>query len=358
MERIVTIERMQPRATTQASAAPVDLAATGERARRALAEAERRGLPPDPRVFELFFAYLGGEDARLRAAVDAMLPEGGGANLDAVDRLHEAHLALGGQAERFLDVGRQVELELALLSESLARRSAANDAFQYDLARARDGMSILSRPGTVRQTIRDLIDLTTRYAQQIEGHDAVLAAARAQVSDLQDELQELRESVYVDHLTGLANRRRFDGALELALHEAPERGALSLVICDLDHFKRINDGFGHAVGDSVLKQFGRLLRQNVQGKDTAARFGGEEFALILPKTERLGARHVAERIRQELAARAFVVTGTRKRLGTVTASLGVAEWRRGESAADLIARADAALYRAKNGGRNRVIVAD
>ena len=123
MERIVTIERMQPRATTQASAAPVDLAATGERARRALAEAERRGLPPDPRVFELFFAYLGGEDARLRAAVDAMLPEGGGANMDAVDRLHEAHLALGGQAERFLDVGRQVELELATNMYTAAQAS-------------------------------------------------------------------------------------------------------------------------------------------------------------------------------------------------------------------------------------------
>ncbi|SFI20838.1 diguanylate cyclase [Albimonas pacifica] len=354
----MTMERMQPRTQTDAPAAPVDLAATGERARRALAEAERRGLPPDPRVFELFYAYLGGEDPRLCAAVDALLPEGGGANLDAVERLHETHLALGGQAERFLDVGREVELELALLSESLARRSAANDAFHYDLTRARDGMSILARPGTVRQTIRDLIDLTTRYAQQVEGHDAELAAARAQISDLQDELQDLRERSYIDHLTGLANRRRFDAALELAIHEAPERGPLSLVICDLDHFKRINDGFGHAVGDSVLKQFARLLRQNVQGKDTAARFGGEEFALVLPRTERLGARHVAERIRQELAARAFVITGTRKRLGSVTASLGVAEWRRGEGAAALIARADAALYRAKNSGRNRVIVSD
>ncbi len=349
---------MQPRTAPEAPPATVDLAATSERARRALAEAERRDLPPDPRVFELFYAYLGGDNPRLRAAIDTMLPEGGGANLDAVERIHDAYLALGSKAERFLDVGRQVELELALLSESLARRSAANDAFQYDLTRARDGMSILSRPGTVRQTIRDLIDLTTRYAQQVEGHDAELAAARTQISDLQDELQELRESAYLDHLTGLANRRRFDGGLELAILEAPERGPLSLVICDLDHFKRINDGFGHAVGDSVLKQFARLLRQNVQGRDTAARFGGEEFALILPRTERLGARHVAERVRQELAARAFVVTGSRKRLGTVTASLGVAEWRRGESAADLIGRADAALYKAKNSGRNRVIVAD
>ena len=370
MERSVTTERMQPlpaaSASTSASGtpgtatspAPPDLAAISQRARRALAEAERRGLPPEPRVFEVFYVFVGAEAARLVGAVEALLPEGGGANLDALERIHEAHLSLDGQAERFLDVGRQVELELALLSESLARRSATNDAFQYDLTRARDGMSILARPGTVKQTIRDLIDLTGRHAQQIEGHDAELAAARSQISDLQDELLELRESAFLDHLTGLANRRRFDSALELAVHEGHERGPLSLVICDLDHFKRINDGFGHAVGDSVLKQFARLLRQNVQGKDTAARFGGEEFALILPRTERLGARHVAERVRQELAARAFVVSGSRKRLGTVTASLGVAEWRRGETGADLIARADAALYKAKNSGRNRVIVAD
>ncbi|MDF2232803.1 GGDEF domain-containing protein [Albimonas sp. CAU 1670] len=338
-------------------AAPQVQETISQRAARAIADAELRGLPPDPRVFELFYLYHLGEDAKLIAAVDSLLPPDGGPNMDAVERIHEAHLSLGDKAERFLDVGRQVELELALLSESLARRSASYDAFQYDLTRARDGMSILSRPGTVKQTIRELIDLTGRYAQQVEGHNAELAAARAQISELTDELQELRENAYLDHLTGLANRRRFDGTLELAIHEAPAQGPLCLVICDLDHFKRINDGFGHAVGDSVLKQFARLLRQNVQGKDTAARYGGEEFALILPKTERLGARHVAERVRQELAARAFVVSGTRKRLGTVTASLGVAEWRPGETAAEFVARADAALYKAKNTGRNRVIVA-
>ncbi len=144
-------------------------------------------------------------------------------------------------------------------------------------------------------------------------------------------MKELKESAFTDHLTSLGNRRRFDTTLELAVEQAGGGGPLSLILADLDRFKRINDGYGHPVGDSVLKHFARLVRQSVSDQDTPARCGGEEFGIILPGVELLNARHVAERIRQALAARSFVVSDTRERLGSVTASFGVAELREGET---------------------------
>ena len=338
--------------TTQAEAEAL------RRGELALEEAASRGLPPEPRVYELFYAYVCAEDPDLVEAVDKQLPVSGGPNMDAVERIFEDYLAMGDRAARLLDLGEQMERELSGLHDCFDRANAKDDAFREELARHRDGMSILMRPGSVRQTIRELIEVTSRHIRQTETHLAQLAAARAQINDLSGELHELREEAHRDHLTGLYNRRRFDQELARCCAAMDETAPVSLVLVDIDHFKRINDMHGHAVGDSVLKQVARLLTQNVQGKDTAARHGGEEFALILPQTKLLGARHVAERVRQELGARAFVIAQSRKRLGAITASLGVAQQKPGESPQQLFERADKALYQAKKTGRNRVIVAE
>jgi diguanylate cyclase len=143
--------------------------------------------------------------------------------------------------------------------------------------------------------------------------------------------------------------------LQLGIDDATAAdGPLSLLIADIDHFKKFNDTFGHQVGDKVLRTVGRSLKDGVKGRDTAARYGGEEFAVILPQTPMSGALAVAEQIRGGLAGRKLVDKRSGDDYGRVTLSIGAAEYRSGESAADLIGRADAALYRAKENGRNRV----
>lgn len=339
-------------APADASPPPEDVAA---RARLALAEAERRGIPPDPRAFALFYAYVEGGPDDLCTAVDQILPAGGPPPpLDAVDRLHDAHVTDEHRARRFSELGQLIGAELGTLGASLARQVKSDDAFLDRLSEARAGMSLFARPGTVKQVLRDLIETTEGYAEQTELFAAELAGARRQIAELTAELATVRETAHLDHLTGLANRRRLDAALEREIAAAPHGGGFSLVLADLDHFKRVNDEFGHGVGDAVLRQFARLLREELRADDLPARFGGEEFAMILPGADRLGARHAAERIRQSYASRAFVVAGTKRSLGALTASFGVAEHRDGETAAVLIARADDALYRAKRTGRNRV----
>jgi two-component system cell cycle response regulator len=131
------------------------------------------------------------------------------------------------------------------------------------------------------------------------------------------------------------------------------RRPLSLMITDLDRFKSVNDTYGHDGGDEVLREFARRLRKNVRGIDLACRFGGEEFVVVMPDTEAAIAEKVAERVRAEIAELPFIINGENV---SVTVSVGVSSLKRGaDSVAELLKRADVALYEAKSGGRNRVV---
>ncbi len=152
-----------------------------------------------------------------------------------------------------------------------------------------------------------------------------------------------------DALTGVANRRAFDTRLAVEVARASPDAVFAVVILDIDHFKDVNDRYGHPVGDAVLRWLGALLRAAARRSDFVARYGGEEFVAILRDAGPSDARAWAERLR--LAIRKAPPPNVPQ---TVTASLGVAGWRPGDSASDVVDRADQALYRAKEGGRDRV----
>jgi two-component system cell cycle response regulator len=171
---------------------------------------------------------------------------------------------------------------------------------------------------------------------------------------LRESVIETIELAVTDGLTGLHNRRYLDSHLaSLIARASSRRRPLSLVMADLDRFKQINDTHGHDGGDAVLREFANRLRRSVRGADLACRFGGEEFAVVMPDTGVEAARAVAERLRQEVEREPFDLGG---RLVPVTISIGVAQMQQADDgAADLVRRADRALYEAKNGGRNRVV---
>lgn len=155
----------------------------------------------------------------------------------------------------------------------------------------------------------------------------------------------------VDELTEVENRRGMERHLRTVAQEMTRTGVpYSVMVVDLDHFKRVNDTYGHNVGDDVLRELGRLLRESVRGRDRVGRWGGEEFAIVCPAASTDAAVDLAERLRNTISGMAFP--------GGVelTASFGVAEARSGESIEAVVGRADAALYEAKRAGRNRVRV--
>ncbi|MDX1454860.1 MAG: diguanylate cyclase [Gammaproteobacteria bacterium] len=163
----------------------------------------------------------------------------------------------------------------------------------------------------------------------------------------------LQEKVLTDELTGLLNRRGFDEALA-SEHARMQRYSrpYSLVMFDLDHFKSVNDDYGHAAGDLVLEGIGDFCRSSFREQDIVARIGGEEFCAILPETDVAGACVVAERLRAEVASSVFSLEAMSLK---VTVSVGVAAADPGSNSEALMARVDAALYRAKDAGRNQVV---
>jgi diguanylate cyclase (GGDEF)-like protein len=163
----------------------------------------------------------------------------------------------------------------------------------------------------------------------------------------------LRRLATQDSLTGATNRRGFMDRLLRAQSEAEVQAVpLSLVMVDLDHFKRINDEHGHGVGDAVLREVAHRMRRQIRRADLLGRLGGEEFAILLPDTDLAGARTQAEHLMIALRSQPFPT------VGTVTASLGVAQWNGREAASSWLHRADLALYEAKHLGRDRLVVAE
>ena len=210
--------------------------------------------------------------------------------------------------------------------------------------------------------IPDELELTARIRHHSAGYisglqrDAAYRSLRASQEELARANEELRRLAALDGLTGIANRRRFDEAIHVEWNRGRRQASpLALLLCDVDHFKLYNDHLGHPAGDLCLKKVAAVLTgQLKRPADLAARYGGEEFALLLPDTDLAGALRVGEACRAGLQQLALPHPGAP--CGYVTMSMGVACIVPGEDDGmeDLVARADAALYDAKRGGRNRV----
>lgn len=173
------------------------------------------------------------------------------------------------------------------------------------------------------------------------------------IRELEEKNRELQLLSVTDRLTGIYNRTRLDQVLTEEHKRASRSGRpFGLILLDVDHFKQINDGFGHPVGDQVLIDVAAILSEGIRATDVVGRWGGEEFLIICPETDAAGVAALAESLRCRIADHPFPVAGTQ------SASFGGAEHHPGETIDAMITRADTALYRAKQEGRNRVVVAD
>jgi diguanylate cyclase (GGDEF)-like protein len=180
--------------------------------------------------------------------------------------------------------------------------------------------------------------------------DLLLARTRT-LLEFKAYLDVCEEAAFTDHLTGLANRRRFERQLEREVNRTLRLGhPFSLLMLDIDNFKSVNDNFGHNVGDEAIRRIGRVLREETRGIDLAARIGGEEFAVLLVETELGRGLEVAERLR--VAIKNMTIPSA----GNITASFGVAECPScAQTSIDLLKAADNLLYKAKGGGRDQVV---
>lgn len=316
----------------------------------------QHAITPHPRNYALFYEYILARNPALNHALNTVLAQGKGLDETRSRNLFDEHIAHGalGAAQRAQD-----ELKRILRSVMLQLLQTGNDFAQYahglglQLGRLDDPTPDLEllRDEVTHEVIHDTREMerSSKDASQRLNH------ATEEIAALRKELDAARREASTDPLTGLLNRRAFTTVLANAIARAQsDGGPLALLILDIDHFKSINDTYGHLVGDKVLRFVARLLAQAVKGQDTLCRFGGEEFAILLPDTTLSGALRVGETIRERLEGSHLRLADSGQPLGAITASIGVASYHPGESLDAFIQRADQALYEAKRQGRNRV----
>lgn len=304
------------------------------------------GVSPTPSNYLIWYSFHSDSTPGLRPAMEARLSEP--ITQDWLDELYGQFFAVEREAHSLQEVAARLE---GAVNEAVGLiLDAREDALRYGGTLDQASNRLASEPASISLLLRRLVAETQEVSRRTEAAARNLTETSRKTREMQNELAEARRLASTDPLTGLANRRQLDEALREAL--AGHRPT-SLVMVDLDHFKAVNDTHGHPAGDQVLRQCAGILGELAGEGAVAARFGGEEFALILPLGAVREAVAVAERIRARICQSTVVIRQTGQRLN-VTASLGVALASPGELPAQLIERADAALYEAKRGGRNRV----
>ncbi len=292
----------------------------------------------------------GGDDAALAEALAAILATLRSGRRAALPDELDGNAELGELLNELADLYRftlavsQGDLEQAPLS---ARGSMAGALKNLDAAlRHLTWQTQRVAAGDFTQRV----DFMGEFSEAFNTMVKKLDEARAELEAQKVQLEKLATT---DALTAAYNRRKLNELTLAELERVRRYGRpLSLFILDIDHFKRVNDTYGHEAGDQVLVTLAGLLRAGIRATDSLARWGGEEFVVLSPGVTADGEAQLAERLRAAAAAHDHAS------VGTVTASFGVAEHSPGETPDELFARADRALYRAKDGGRNRVEVAD
>lgn len=324
-------------------------------ARKAFDLIEEHQTPPLPCVYSVWFAYVTGLHPEVTEKVDAMLAGPGAISGYELSEIYEAHLAASPSELEKRRLGQNMEEEitgaLALVQEGIN----SSDRFSVTLDKVEGDLPSAASPERLHSLLSRLIEENQHMAQQTRDLNEGLKSSQRQIEILNRELNEIEEQSMRDPLTAVANRRAFDMRLLAEIENSEQTGAhLCLVLVDIDRFKRVNDEFGHLIGDAVLKVLAALLSQHTKGRDMVARYGGEEFAIILPQTPLVAAVGLAEKIRTELSQGELRATKTGKSIGTITASFGIASFGKGMDSHAFIDAADQQLYLAKANGRNRV----
>ena len=303
-------------------------------------------------VRQVWYEYVSGNNASLKASIDEQLQSGSVLDERATYDIFNKHVA-GLDEQVAQRVSEAFQRVMADMSNSAAQ--AGDQAGQFGSALEKWCAELDSASAGVTLGTKAILGLTRSMQGSIVSLQGSLDESRREIEQLRQEVGKAREDALADGLTGLTNRRGFGMAIAACLLDTDSRECgPSLIITDIDHFKKVNDTYGHLFGDKVIRAVAQILKENVKGKGTAARYGGEEFVLLLPDTAMQGALQLAEKIRTKIEGWRIKRTSDSEPVANITVSLGVASFKAGESVSDFVARADAALYASKNEGRNRV----
>ena len=312
--------------------------------------------PATPRHFEVWYSYATGYNPSLNQMINEMLAKNGTLADADIDHIFESFISTNRLTERIDEVGSHVMGEIEQVMAMIGAAAGNASSYTESLVEVAQKLGVAADAPAVRAVVESLVQATKDMERNNQALEARLNASKQEITQLQQNLETVRNESLTDPLTSLANRKFFDNSLAAAIEEAKKKGEpLSLMMTDVDHFKKFNDSYGHLTGDQVLRLVAMSVKQNVKGQDIAARYGGEEFAVVLPNTVLRSAITVADHIRRAVMTKELMKRSTGEHLGRVTISIGVATLQKNDTVQTLIERADNCLYAAKRSGRNRVI---
>lgn len=325
-------------------------------AKTAIGLMAERDVAPTPDNFELFYAYAAGENPSVSRIMGDMIAGRRAFTPTVLADLRKRFFAKVRIEEEMDSLNQGVADTLETMLSKLEEAGRSTVDYGRALSAASGELVAGPSPEDLRTLVESLRNATNTMEHRAKSLETELQASSREVNELKRKLDSVRKESLTDTLTGVANRKAFDTELGNAVQHACETGEpLSLLMCDIDHFKQFNDSWGHQTGDQVLRLVANCLSENVKGRDTAARYGGEEFAVIVRNAALESAITLANQIRTGVHSKKLVKKSTGDILGTITISIGVAELGPAESPASLVQRADACLYGAKNAGRNCVM---
>jgi len=312
-------------------------------------------IPTSPANYEIWTVHRLGGNPALSMEIEARLAKAERFTTEVNEELFERFFSNTRLSMQVMEASNGIARELteavATLREAGEQSGSYAKTLQTAAATFEGGLDAKSFRALVTEltaAARDMADQNLQMSEQMK-------ASSRQVETLQAALQSVKVETLTDGLTGLANRKYFDETLRRCSQDSSAGdGGLCLLMCDIDHFKRFNDTWGHLVGDQVIKFIANTLRVHATGDFLAARYGGEEFAIIMPRTPMHAAQTIAAGIHAAVRSKQLTRRSTGESLGALTLSIGLAQRREFESVSDLIARADACLYASKRAGRDRI----
>ena len=312
----------------------------------------RHGHPATPRVYEVWYAYASHQDAELVDRLNHALALPHAVPVALIEALHEEFFARERQTEVVRQTGEKLSSELNRILQMLANAGRDTSSFADALEKI---AARLPTDGELRKIV-DTIVLATRHMEaKTRRLEAEIERCAIEIRTLRQGLEASKREAMTDPLTGLYNRRAFEERLRLAAAHSMETDTeMALLLSDIDNFKQLNDAWGHQIGDAVIQLVASSMKEGLPPGSTAARYGGDEFAAILPGVSIAEAETIADMTRELVAAKRLRDTTTGKPIGHMSVSIGVAGYVLAERLEDLIRRADQALYDAKDAGRNQV----
>lgn len=313
------------------------------------------GVPPTSENYEVWVAYRSATPPQLRDEIDARIASGEGFSRTFNHDIYERYFGISDASAQIVLAGERIARDLNQVLNFLREAEEKNDDYGRTLETAATDLNRGLSAEQIRQVVTGLAAATVDMANHNKFLTGELQKSSEEMNALRKRLDTVRMESLTDGLTGLANRRMFDDTLRMRIDEARGvRTELSLMFCDVDHFKRFNDTWGHHTGDQILRFLASAMQAHARPDFLVARHGGEEFAMIMPRVGAKAAAQVAESLRASIESKRLRRRSTNEDLGQVTVSIGLARLQPGDTPQGLVERADACLYASKRNGRNQI----